>query len=222
LSDCVQRPEMHHHAKFSQNRSIHCRDIVIFQFFKMAAICHLAFLKLWNFIGWRVVESQDASPCQTSTKSTNPLQSYCNFLIFQDGSCCHLGFGSCCHLGFLKLFIFVDRCGPGGSICITMPNFLKIGQTIFEISQFFIFQDPFWISEILKFYYWRGPEGWDASPCQTSSKSVNPLQRCGDITNFSRWQPSAIMDLFGHIWTTMKGTWCLITVQNLVTIDAVQ
>jgi len=36
--------EMHHLAKFRQNQSIHCRDIALFQFYKMRAVCHLAFL----------------------------------------------------------------------------------------------------------------------------------------------------------------------------------
>jgi len=46
-----------------------------------------------------------------------------------------------------------------------MPNFVKIGQTIFEISLFFDFSrwwlPPSWISEILKFYqaYLTGPGG---------------------------------------------------------------
>jgi len=40
----VRRAEMHHHAKFHQDRSSRCRDITIFPFFKMAAGGHLGFL----------------------------------------------------------------------------------------------------------------------------------------------------------------------------------
>ena len=35
--------EMHHHAKFHQNLLIHCGDIAIVQFFKMAAVAILDF-----------------------------------------------------------------------------------------------------------------------------------------------------------------------------------
>jgi len=43
---------------------------------------------------------------------------------------------------------------------------------------------PSWISEILTFYYLRGPEGRGASARQTSSKSVNSLQRYSSILIF--------------------------------------
>ena len=40
--------------------------------------------------------------------------------------------------------------------------------------------------------------------------------------DFSRWRPSAILDLFGHVWTTnSEYLGVSITLQNLVTIDAV-
>ena len=39
----VQRVETHQHAKFCQNRSIGCKDIKIFPFFKMAAAVMLDF-----------------------------------------------------------------------------------------------------------------------------------------------------------------------------------
>jgi len=48
ISSGVSRAEMHHRAKFHQNRSI-CRDIAIFQFLKMVATCHLGFL--WGIFG---------------------------------------------------------------------------------------------------------------------------------------------------------------------------
>jgi len=45
------------------------------------------------------------------------------------------------HLGFLKLQI--SNCGTHHkeSNCVTMPNFVAIGQTVAEISQFWIFQE---------------------------------------------------------------------------------
>ena len=39
----VKRVEMHHHAKFRQDRSKRGRDMVIFRFFKMAAAAILDF-----------------------------------------------------------------------------------------------------------------------------------------------------------------------------------
>ena len=45
----VQRLETHQHAKFCQNRSIGCKYIKIFRFFKMAAVGHLGFV--WSTFG---------------------------------------------------------------------------------------------------------------------------------------------------------------------------
>jgi len=39
--------------------------------------------------------------------------------------------------------------------------------------------------------------GQFAPPCQISSKSVKRLQRYGDLTVFSKWRTSAILDLSG-------------------------
>jgi len=52
-----------------------------------------------------------------------------------------------------------------------------------------------------------------------TSQSVAKILRFFD---FSRWRPSAILDLFGHIWTTnSEYLGVSITLQNLVMIDAV-
>jgi len=45
----AQMVETHKHAKFRQNRSIGCKDIKIFQFFKMGAVRHLGFV--WGIFG---------------------------------------------------------------------------------------------------------------------------------------------------------------------------
>ena len=44
----VQRVQVHRHANFRQNPSICCRAIAIFQFFKMAAVCHVGFV--WDIL----------------------------------------------------------------------------------------------------------------------------------------------------------------------------
>jgi len=49
LPDWVHRSETYHHAKFCQNRSICYGDIVIFRFFKIAAVCHVGFV--WRIFG---------------------------------------------------------------------------------------------------------------------------------------------------------------------------
>jgi len=49
LSNFACTSEAHHLAKFSQNRSICCRDIAIYRFFKMAVVRHLGFV--WGIFG---------------------------------------------------------------------------------------------------------------------------------------------------------------------------
>jgi len=70
-----------HRAKLCANLSNRCGDIAIFRFFKMAAVCHLGFLKVGNF------------KCRTSScRLVKPLLRYSDFWIFQDGEGRHLGF----------------------------------------------------------------------------------------------------------------------------------
>ena len=73
-----------------------------------------------------------------------PFRRYGRFSIFKM---------TAVHVGFLKVVNFDVRFG--GPICVTAPNFAKIGQTV--------------------------PEMWP-------------------IFDFSRWRPSAILDLFYACW----------------------
>jgi len=77
------------------------------------------------------------SSCQISSKSVKPLRGFRHFSISQDGGRRHLG--------FLKLYYYWQL-RSGGSTCITVPNLVKIGQTVFEIRQFFkyFFPDGGW------------------------------------------------------------------------------
>jgi len=72
------------------------------------------------------------------------LLRYCDFCDFEDG-------GRRNHLGFSKIRNF-DGISPVGGICVTMPNFSRIGQTVAEIWLFNCFQNggrpPSWIFEI--------------------------------------------------------------------------
>ena len=43
------------------------------------------------------------------------------------------------HLGFLKFEFFVQVVTSGGLICAILQNFVEIGQTVYEILQFFDF-----------------------------------------------------------------------------------
>ena len=73
-----------------------------------------------------------------------------------------------------------------------------------DIVIFVIFQDGgrrhFGFSEIRNF---NGPSAvgcQSASLYQILSKSVKRLQRYSDLTVFSKWRPSAILDLLGAYW----------------------
>jgi len=65
--------------------------------------------------------------------------------------------------------------------------------------------------------------GQFASPCQISSKSVKQLQTYGDLTVFSKWRPSAILDLSGAYFGTTHEDYLVvfIVVLNLAGIAAV-
>jgi len=48
------------------------------------------------------------------------------------------------------------------------------------------------------------------------------MAEISQLFDFSRWQPSAIVDLFGRIWTTYEWYMVIfITVQNFAVIDVV-
>jgi len=91
------------------------------------------------------------------------------------------------------------------TFCISIPNFIKIGQTAAEISHFFvIFEDGgrchFEFSKIRNFNDRSAVRGQCAPMYQILSKSVKRLQSYNDLTFFSKWRPSAILDLLGADW----------------------
>jgi len=93
----------------------------------------------------------------------------------------------------------------GDTFCITVPNLVRIGLAVEEISRFFCdFQDGgrrhLEFSKIRNFNG-LSPVGFQfASSCQILSKSVKQLLRYDDLTVFSKWRPSAILDLSGAYW----------------------
>jgi len=75
------------------------------------------------------------------------LRRYRDFCDFSDGGCRHLEFS--------KIRNFNALFNVGGQICVIMPNFIKIGQTVAEIWRFNSSQNggrpPSWICEIRNF-----------------------------------------------------------------------
>ena len=107
-----------------------------------------------------------------------------------------------------------------------MPNFVAIGQTVVEISRFWIFQDGgSHHLGFVKFYIFnerKDQERRTASLCQILSKSLKPRRR---YVNFRFFQdggrpPSWICN--ACVGTTNEGHLVVFTtVQNLAGIDAV-
>jgi len=97
-----------------------------------------------------------------------------------------------------------------------------------DIAIFVIFQNGgrrhFGFSKIRNFNCRSAVKGQYASLYQILSKSVKRLQRYSDLTVFSKWEPSAILDLLGadrdHPRRLLDGLYRIV-VQNLVEIDAV-
>ena len=168
------------HAKFCRNRSNRGCDMAIFQFLKMAAIRHFGFSKIGNFNFRFHLETQYASPYQISRRSVKPFRRYGRFSIFQDGGRPPSW--------IFKSWKFQLSVPFGGPICVSMPNFAKIGRTVPEIWPIFNFQYGgrrhlgFW-----KFQIFNGSDAQEcqtASACQILSKSLKPRLRYGEFSIF--------------------------------------
>jgi len=103
---------------------------------------------------------------------------------------------------------------------VIIANFVKIGQSVLKILQFF-FDFPrwwlpqSWIFEIAKFYWRTGSRG---SRCISMPDFVQSM--VAKMLRFFDF--SATFDLFGHMWTThTEYLGVSITLQNLVMINAV-
>ena len=118
----------------------------IFVFFQDGGRRYHGLSNSQNFIGPQCPEGPDASLYQISSKSVVPYRLYCNFANFQKGGCRHLWFWS----REILLAIVVKRVQS-----ISMPNFVKIGQSVVKILNFFNFSrwrpPPSWIFEIVNF-----------------------------------------------------------------------
>jgi len=118
----------------------HC-SMADFQFFKMAALCHLEFLKVGNFNFRSGSEAQGASSYQISQRSVKPFQRYGRFSIFK--------MAAVRHLGFLKVENFNFRSGLVTEYASSCQIPLKSVKQFPRHGQFSIFEDggrpPYWI-----------------------------------------------------------------------------
>jgi len=106
---------------------------------------------------------------------------------------------------------------------ITVPNFVKIGQSIVKIMQFVNFSRwrplPSWIFKVAKFYWLEVPV---ASLSKIASKSQFLLGIYCDFSNFQDGGRPPSWICLGHIWTNhVEYLGVFITLQNLVMIDGV-
>jgi len=88
----------------------------------------LGFSKIQNFNGRSAVRDECASSCEMSSKSVKRLQRHDNLTVFK--------MAAVRHLGFVKFKFFKNSERLRIPFCISVPNFVKIGQTVADISRF--------------------------------------------------------------------------------------
>ena len=123
----LKRPILHNCAKFCEDLSIPCCDIAIYVVFQDDDRRHLGFRKIRNFNGLSPIGGQSTSSCQISSKSVKRLRRYGDLTVFKMAAVRHLGFWK---------FKFLTKRQLRDPSCIIMPNFVKMGQTVEEISRF--------------------------------------------------------------------------------------
>ena len=165
--------------------------MAIFQFFKMAAVRHLGFLKVGNFNFRSNAEAQYASPYQISRRLVKPFRRYGRFSIFQDGGRRHLG--------FWKFQIFNGSDAQQVRTASTCQILSKSLKTRLRYGDFSIFQDggrpPSWIFKSWKFQL---PVPFGGPICvivPNFAKIGRTVPDILPICDFSRWRrlPSWIL-----------------------------
>ena len=116
---------------------------------KIASLCHIKLSKIKNLNLTSGARDQCASLCQISSKCVKELQRYSDLTVFK--------MAAVRHLAFLK-FIFFTVAQLRDPFCISLPNFIKTGQTVAKISRFFCdfqhgsrWSPPSWIFKNSKF-----------------------------------------------------------------------
>jgi len=123
---------MHHRAKLRQNRLNRCRDMAIFQFFKMAAA---AILDFWNvkFLTVGLPRGLNCTIVPNFVKIAQTAADIWLFFDFQDG--CRR------HVGFAKFQIFDDRDGQEVRNASSCQIASKSIEPLPRYGDFSIFQD---------------------------------------------------------------------------------
>jgi len=144
----------------------------------IATVRHIRWSKIKNVNFTSGAGDQQASSCQILSKTVKYLQRYCNLTVFKMAAVRHFGFLN------LKFLTVVDVI-----FCITVPNFVIIGQTFAEIYRFFVVfkmaATAILVSERIRNFNGRSTvTDQYASLCQNSSKSVKRSPTYGDLTVF--------------------------------------
>jgi len=150
----AERVEGRQRAKLRQNRSIGGEDIKIFRFFNMAATATLD-CRIHKIL---LVDSGRRAQMYHFTKFRQNRSFHCGdvaiFRIFKMAAAAILDFWN----REILLAFGVEKV-----VCISMPNFVKIGQLVAKILRFFTFSrcrpPPSWIVEFIKFYWMTVSEG---------------------------------------------------------------
>jgi len=139
-----------------------------------------------------------------SSKSVVLLSRYCNFSNFQNGRRRHLG--------FFEKEKFYLLLGPRGSRRISMPNFVKIGQSVAKMLRLFDLsiwrRPPSWIFQFTKFH-WLTVAGWPRRI--TSANFVKISRSIAEMLQFfvfSWWPPPPcwifeIAKFINSIWLSL-------------------
>jgi len=98
----------------------------------IAAVRHIRFFKIQNFNFTSGSENQYASQCQNSSVLVKWLLRYGDVTVFRTAVVRHLAF---CEIQIFLMVVTVKR--PTLYHQFTVQNFVKIGQTVSEISRFF-------------------------------------------------------------------------------------
>ena len=143
----IRRPNMRHRTKFRKDWSNRSGDMADFRFFKMAAAAILDF-RNFKFLTVRTLKRVELRPhakfCRNGSKRGWDMA------IFQDGGRPPSW--------IFKSWKFQLPVPFGGPICVSVPNFAKIGRIIPEIWPIFDFS-RWWLSAILYWFYgcWDHP-----------------------------------------------------------------
>ena len=186
---------LHQRTKFRKDRSNRCGDIAIFVIFKCRPTpCWIS--KIRNFYERSLIGDQYVSLCQISSKPVTRLQRYGDFTVFKMAAVRHLGF---------LIIEFLTVGAVSGAILHQCTKFRKDwSNRCGDVAIFVIFQDGgrrhLCFSKIGNFNGRSAVRVQYASLYQISSKSVKRLQRYGDLTVFSKWRRSAILDFLGAYW----------------------